>query len=72
MVSRLDLLENILDKHISHLDGKVDEIILNDTKQLTELLKAVQLLDAIKRNEGLKSEFDSMSIDDLEKALDDE
>lgn len=72
MANRLELLEEILDSHITNLHDKEDEIILNDTKQLVELLKAVQLLDAVKRLDGIKSIYDDMQIDELEKALADE
>jgi hypothetical protein len=69
MSNRLQLLENILDKHIEVLQLKQEDIMLNDSKQLTELLKAVQLLDAAKRLDGAKSIYDELSISELEEAL---
>lgn len=72
MVNRIESLESILDLHILKLSEKRADVMLNDSKQLTELLKAVQLLDTIKRLEGTKSIFDDMEILDLEAALDNE
>lgn len=72
MVNKIVLLEQILENHISSLAKSEEDPTLNDSKQLTELLKAVQLLETIKRDEGTKSIYDGMSVDALEKALDDE
>jgi hypothetical protein len=67
-MNRIEELSEIIDNHIIFLKEK-DCPMLNDTKQLTELLKAITFLENVKSLEGKKSDFDNMTLSDLESRL---
>lgn len=67
-MNRISILEEILDRHIEHLNTKL-EPILNDTKQLVELLKSTNMLEEIKRNKGESTPYDNLSLDDLKSTF---
>lgn len=67
-MNRIETLTNIIDLHIERLSEKTDPI-LNDTKTLTEILKAILVLEQIKGIEGKKSDFDVMSDEELEAKM---
>lgn len=67
-MNRIEILTEIIDNHIYCLSQRTDPM-LNDTKTLTEILKAILVLENIKKLEGTRSEFDSMTDDDLESKL---
>ena len=68
MSDRIKILEEIINLHIIHLSEK-ETPMLSDTKTLTELLKAILVLEQVKKLTSNKSEYDYMSIDDLEDRL---
>lgn len=67
-MTRIELLNEIIDLHIENL-SEVKAPQLMDTKTLTEILKSILVLEQIKKLEGRKTEFDSMSESELEKRL---
>lgn len=67
-MSRIERLNEIIDLHISCLEEK-DQPMLSDTKTLTEILKAILVLEQIRSIEGKKSKYDTMSEDDLESSI---
>lgn len=69
-MTRLDLLNSILDRHIECLN-EVEDPQLNDTKRLTELLKATLLVKQIEKLEGNQSLYDRMSDEELEDKIKD-
>lgn len=66
---RIDILNGIIDLHIECLQQR-DEPILADTKILTEILKAILVLEQIKNIEGKRSENDDLSQEELEDKMD--
>lgn len=69
-MNRIDKLNEIIDRHIDCLDAKA-EPILTDTKTLTEILKAILVLEQIRSIEGKKSQFDNMTDEEMEEKLKD-
>ena len=67
--TRIDILNGIIDLHIECLQHK-DDPILSDTKILTEILKAILVLEQIKNIEGKRSENDDLSQEELEEKMD--
>lgn len=67
-MSRIEILNNIIDQHIECLQDKIDPI-LSDTKTLTEILKSILVLEQIKNLEGKRSNFDDMSEEELSNKL---
>lgn len=67
-MQRIEKLETILDSHIESLLHRGTPI-LNDSKMLMELLKATQLIGNLKREYGVPSEFDNLSVEELEKTF---
>lgn len=63
-LTRLDLLDKIINTHIESLQ-LVDEPKLIDTKQLTEILKSILTMNQIRKLEIPKSEFETVSTEDL-------
>jgi len=67
-VTRIDVLDDIINRHIDNLNDKENPNYY-DTKTLTEVLKAILVLENIKKLDGKKSSYDSMSVDELEDKL---
>lgn len=67
-MNRIEVLSGIIDNHIQNL-SEIADPILNDTKTLTEILKAILVLEQIKKLEGTRSDADSLSDEDLEAKI---
>jgi hypothetical protein len=69
-MNRIEVLSDIIDLHIEVLKNK-KEPFLNDTKTLTEILKSILVLEQIKNIEGRRSEYDSMTDEQIEDKIKD-
>lgn len=69
-MTRIDILTEIIDTHIDCLKNR-KEPILTDTKTLTEILKSILVLEQIKNIEGRRSEYDSLTDDQIEEKMKD-
>lgn len=67
-MNRLEVLNDIIDRHIESLDDRRDPI-LSDTKNLTEILKAILVLEQIKKIQGGSSHYDHMSDEELSEKI---
>ncbi len=67
-MTRLELLNEIIDLHVEALSAKTDPV-LTDTKTLTEILKAIMVFEQIKKLEGPRTEFDLMSDEELDEKV---
>lgn len=67
-MTRLDLLNNIIDNHIECL-AAIEDPELVDTKKLTEILRSILIVEQIKKLEGSQSEFDSMTNEELDSRI---
>lgn len=67
-MTRIELLNSIIDRHIECLDA-IEEPDLTDTKKLTEILKAIMVLEQIKKIDGARTEFDTMSTEELQARI---
>lgn len=63
-MNRFEVLNEIIDRHISALDN-IDSPTLSDTKNLTEVLKAIMVMEQIKKLQGTTSQYDNMSSEEL-------
>jgi hypothetical protein len=67
-MNRIETINQIIDLHIEEL-SKVTDPILNDTKILTEILKAMLVLEQVKKLEGQRSSYDDETEEELELKL---
>jgi hypothetical protein len=65
-MTQIEQLEQIIQQHIDCIQSK-EEITLNDTKQLVEVLKSILTLTQIKNSQPSISKFDKLSEDELLK-----
>ncbi len=65
-MNRLEILNDIIDRHIKNLDLRGNA---GDTKTLTEVLKAILVLEQIKKIQGSSSAYDQMSDDELSERM---
>lgn len=67
-MNRVEKLNELIDRNINYIDQR-NEPSLTDTKTITEILKAILVLEQIKKLEGQRSAFDELSDSDLEAKL---